>query len=142
MISDKATYISALMHAFSEKNLEQVMSLFAEDATMIDPHYPEKIMCGKEAIMAGIAWAFKSMKKPAFKLLNTLTDDRLIFAETEAHHVFNGGASVTFKETFVIELKEDGLISRLQAYPDYGPGGMVGFFLGLQRLFKVKPKRN
>jgi hypothetical protein len=44
-----------------------------------------------------------------------------------------GGRSLNFPQVFVFEVR-DGLITRLQAYEPYGPGGMVGLFLGVQRL--------
>jgi len=125
-----------LMDAFTHKELPRVMSFFSEHATMIDPHYPRLVMTGKKAIEAGIAWAFESMQQPGFTLLNVLSQGNVAFAEVEADHLFRGGKRVRFNEVFVMELSDDGLITRLQAYPDYGPAGIMGFYLRVLRFLQ------
>lgn len=123
------------MQAFSRKDLPRVMSHFAEDAIMIDPHYPEKTMRGIAAIERGIAWAFQSLVRPEFEIRHLCAGENVLFVEVQANHLFKGGKQARFGEVFAVELAGDGLIKRLQAYPDYGPGGIFGFFLWVKRLF-------
>ena len=42
-------------------------------------------------------------------------------------------APVKFAQVFIVEAR-GGLIHRLHAYEPYGPNGVGGFFLGLERL--------
>lgn len=117
------------------KDTDAVVRLFADDAVLIDPHYPTPRMVGKAAIAEGMRWAFTSMKTFGFTMVNFFPseDGQSAAVEMETHHVLKGGMKLDFPQAFVIELR-DGLVIRLQAYEPYGPGGIGGFILKLTRL--------
>ncbi|RMD92542.1 MAG: nuclear transport factor 2 family protein [Calditrichaeota bacterium] len=131
---DAHRLVESMIEAFMGKDIERVLDFFADEATMIDPHYPQKEMVGKPAIAAGLRWAFQFLEQPGFELLNLIGRENLVAIEVRAHHRFKGGKSIRFNEVFVAEL-HDGKITRLQAYPDYGPGGIQNVMLRLQRFW-------
>jgi ketosteroid isomerase-like protein len=114
--------IEGLFAAFIAKDMGAVLALFADDAVMIDPHYPVREMRGKVAIRQGLEWAFRNIERPGFSLRRLLVDGDGAMIEVDTHHVFRGGMAVRFPQVFVVDVR-DGLISRLQAYPPHGPGG-------------------
>ncbi len=122
-----------LVAAFETRDLPAALDLFAEDAVMIDPHYPQAEMKGKAAIKQGIEWAFSNIEKPGFTVRHLWTEDDSGVVEVDTHHVFRGGMKVNFPQVFVMETR-DGLITRLQSYPPYGPPGIAGLLTGLVRL--------
>lgn len=62
-------------------------------------------------------------------------DGQSAAVEVATAHVLKGGKKLNFPQAFVFEFK-DGLITRLQAYEPFPPGGVVGIFLGVNRLIK------
>lgn len=125
--------VKRMLAAFMAKDLEATLAFFAEDAVMIDPHYPTPRMQGKAAIRAGMAWAFQGLEQPGFTLRRLWTDGSSGAIEIDTHHRLRGGLETRFDQVFVLETR-DGLITRLQAYPSYGPHGVQSVFLGLTRL--------
>lgn len=123
------------MAAVTAKDLDTSLALFTEDAVFFDPHYPVQKMVGKAAIKDGLIWGFGGMEKFQFDIDHYFEseDGKSASIETSCHHVLKGGRSLDFPQVFVIETR-DGLVSRMQAYEPYGPGGIVGVFLGVQRL--------
>lgn len=124
------TFAELADHAFAtfvSKDLPAVMALFAEDAVVIDPHYPQPTMQGKAAIQQGLAWAFGNMVQPGFTVLHTWTDENQTSGAVEiaTDHRFRGGMRVQTAQVFVVDTR-DGLITRLQSFPSYGPPGIVG----------------
>jgi ketosteroid isomerase-like protein len=117
--------IKRMFAAFMSKDVEAVLALFAEDAVMIDPHYPVREMHGKAAIRQGIEWVFRNIEQPGFTLRRVWIDDDGGAVEVDTHHVFRGGMAVRFPQVLVVDTR-DGLIHRLQSYPPYGPGGIGG----------------
>jgi ketosteroid isomerase-like protein len=122
-----------LKSAFESRDLAAVMALFANDAVVIDPHYPQAEMQGKAAIKQGFEWAFSNIEKPGFTERHIWTDETSGVIEVDTHHVFRGGMKLTFPQVFVIETRND-LIIRLQSYPSYGPHGIGGMLTKLVRL--------
>lgn len=122
-----------LVVAFEARDLAAALSLFANDAIVIDPHYPQPTMKGKAAITQGFTWAFNNMEKSGFSLLHLWSDDESGVAEVDTHHIFKGGMKMNFPQVFVVETR-NGLITRLQSYPPYGPSGVGGLLTGLVRL--------
>ncbi len=132
------TMIDALMNAFMAKDLEQVLSFFAEDGLMYDPHYPVPAMKGKDAIRRGLQWGLGNMEKPGFQIRNCWIDGDQAVLEVDTHHVFKGGMRLDFPQVFVIEAR-DGLVTRLQSYVPYPPHGIAGLLSSLTRLWwKIK----
>jgi ketosteroid isomerase-like protein len=127
------TMIDNLMAAFMAKDLEQVLSSFAEDVLVYDPHYPVPEMKGKSAIRQGFVWGLGNMKKPGFQILNYWIDGDKAVVEVDTHHVFKGGMELKFPQVFVVET-HDGLITRLQSYVPYPPHGIGGLLARLTHL--------
>ncbi len=122
-----------LKEAFETKDLSAVMALFANDSVVIDPHYPQVEMKGKAAIKQGFEWAFGNIEKPGFTPRHIWTDDTGGVMEVETHHIFRGGMKLNFPQVFVVETR-NGLITRLQSYPSYGPHGIGGTLTAITRL--------
>jgi ketosteroid isomerase-like protein len=118
--------IQRLIDAFEAKDLEAVLAEFAEDAYIYDPHYPQTDMVGKDAIRQGMEWAFGNMEKPGFTIRNLWIEDDKAALELDTHHVFKGGMELVSPQVFIIETR-DGLITRLQSYMPYRPGGLGGW---------------
>ena len=125
--------VKRMFGAFEAKDMETVLSYFAEDALVIDPHYPTPRMEGKAAIRAGFAWAFANIEQPGFTLLRLWTDGTSGALEMDTHHRIRGKLESRFQQVFIVETRNDQIL-RLQSYPDYGPHGMQGMFLRLTRL--------
>lgn len=129
----KPLEIEKVLNAFCAKDLELVMSFFAEDARVYDPHYPEPEMQGLAAIRRGFAWGLGNMEKPGFVIRHCWLDGEKAVLEMDTHHVFKGGMEVKFPQVFVIEM-QNGKITRLQAYVPYSPPGLGGVLTKLTRL--------
>ena len=127
-----------VIHTFATveaKDLEAMMSVFADDAVVIDPHFPTQQMQGKAAIMAGFRGAMSSMRSFGYTIVNYCESEngRCAAEETATHHVLKQGMKRNFPQVFIFEVA-DGRITRMQAYEPYGPHGIVGFFLFVGRL--------
>lgn len=125
--------IENVIGAFCAKDLERVLSFFADDALVFDPHYPQPEMKGLTAIRRGLAWGLGNMEKPGFVIRHCWIDGEKAVVEMDTHHVFKGGMEVKFPQVFVIEMR-NGQITRLQAYVPYTPPGLVGLLAKLTRL--------
>ncbi|MBI3486500.1 nuclear transport factor 2 family protein [Candidatus Daviesbacteria bacterium] len=121
------------------KDLETVLKHFAEGAVMIDPHYPRPVMRGKEEIARGLRWAFSGMDSFSFRKLSYLQspDGRRAAFEVATDHRLKVGQRLESTQTFVFDVGQEGLITRMQAYQPYGPHGMGGLVLGVTRLVQA-----
>ena len=119
------------------KDLEAMMSLFADDAVLIDPHFPTPQMQGKAVIREAFREAISGMQSFGYTIVNYFESENGQGAavETATHHVVKQGMKLNFPQVFIFE-SANGLITRLQAYEPYGPHGVVGVFLFLARLIK------
>jgi ketosteroid isomerase-like protein len=117
------------------KDLEAMMSLFADDAVVIDPHFPTPRMQGKATIRKGFRGAMSSMRSFGYTIVNYCESEngQCAAVETATHHVLKQGMKRNFPQVFIFEVA-DGHITRLQAYEPYGPHGIMGVFLFLARL--------
>jgi ketosteroid isomerase-like protein len=117
------------------KDLEAMMSLFADDAVVIDPHFPTLRMQGKAAIREGFRGAMSGMRSFGYTIVNYFESENRQCAAvgTATHHVLKQGMKRNFPQVFIFEVA-DGHITRLQAYEPYGPHGIMGVFLFLARL--------
>ncbi len=125
--------IDAVFHSFTAKDLPTVMAHFADDAVLIDPHYPQVTMRGRAAIEQGLRWGLGNLVKPGFSVRNVLITGDKAAIEVDTHHLFKGGMELRFEQMFMLETR-DGKITRLQAYVPYGPGGVAGLATVLTRL--------
>jgi len=122
------------------KDLEAMMSVFAEDAVVIDPHFPELRMQGKATIREGFQGAMAGMRSFGYTIVNYFESEngQCAAVETATHHVLKQGMKRNFPQVFIFEVA-DGHITRLQAYEPYGPQGIIGVFLArLKKRFTRK----
>jgi ketosteroid isomerase-like protein len=126
--------IDKVFRSMEGRDRDGAISAMAPDILVFDPHYPQPRMTGHEEVARGLDWGLSVMERFGFSTVHTfLSPDGLSGAvEIDTNHVLKGGRKLSFPQVFVIETR-DGLISRLQAYEPYGPNGMGGFFLGLER---------
>jgi ketosteroid isomerase-like protein len=131
-LHDLVTHTFAMVEA---KDLEAMMRVFADDAVVIDPHFPTLRMQGKAAIMEGFRGAMSGMRSLGYTIVNYFESEngQCAAVETATHHVLKQGMKRDFPQVFIFEVA-DGHITRLQAYEPYGPHGIVGVFLFLARL--------
>jgi len=130
-LMDRA-FIERTFADVAAKNLDAVMAVFADDALLYDPHYPQPEMRGKANIRRGLEWGMSSMQKFGFPIRNCWIDGDKAVIEVDTHHVLQGGMELKFPQIFVIETR-DGLITRLQSYVPYLPHGIPGLVGALTR---------
>jgi len=123
--------------AIEARDLDALIGLLADDAVVIDPHFPSLRMQGKAAITEGFRGAITGMRSFGYTIVNYCESEngQCAAVETATHHVLKQGAKLNFPQVFVFETA-NGHITRMQAYEPYGPHGIVGFFLFLGRLQK------
>jgi len=121
--------------AVEAKDLEAMMSLFADDAVVIDPHFPTPQMQGKAVITEAFRGAMSGMRSFGYTIVNYCESEngQCAAVETATHHVLKQGMKRNFPQVFIFEVA-DGHITRLQAYEPYGPHGIMGVFLFVARL--------
>jgi len=127
--------ITRTFAAVEAKDLDGMMSVFADDAVVIDPHFPTPQMQGKADITEGFRRAITGMRSFGYIIVNYFESEngQRAAVETATHHVVKQGMKLNFPQVFIFETA-DGLITRMQAYEPYGPHGIVGFFLFFGRL--------
>ena len=120
-----ATVFQALIDAFIAKDIDAVLPMFADDAVLIDPHYPQPRMKGRAEIERGLRWGLSSLEKPGFKVRNRAVEGGLEFYEVDTKHKIRHGPTIAFDQVFVVEMR-NGKIARLQAYEPYPAPGIAG----------------
>lgn len=124
-----------VFRAIENRDIDKALAAMAPDVLLFDPHYPNPRMNGHAEVRKGIEWGLSVMDRFGFTISNTfLSADGLSGAiEVDSNHTLKIGKVLSFPQVFVFET-EAGLITRLQAYEPYGPNGMGGFMLGIERL--------
>lgn len=124
-----------MIGALEARDTAAVVACFAPDAVFFDPHYPKPEMRGRAEIGAGIAWGLSVMRQFGFRVVNVFAgaDGTSLAVEVDTNHVLKNGQKLSFPQVFVVETR-DGLVTRLQAYEPYGPHGIGGVLLGIERL--------
>ena len=109
------------------KDLEAMMSLFADEAVVIDPHFATPQMQGKAAIAQAFRGAMSGMRSFGYTIVNYCESEngQCAAVETATHHVLKQGMKRNFPQVFIFEVA-DGHITRMQAYEPYGPHGIMG----------------
>ncbi len=139
MTEDTSTTLHDLVRrtfaTLEARDLETMMSLFAENAVLIDPHFPMPQMQGKVVIRKGFQGAMSGMRSFGYTIVNYCESEggQCAAVETATHHVLKQGMKRDFPQVFIFEVANEH-ITRLQAYEPYGPHGMMGVFLSLARL--------
>lgn len=127
--------VRRMLSALSEGDKATAMACFAGDAVLFDPHYPTPRMQGRGEIEKGLDWGLSVMERFGFTIVTVFLDEtgKKAAFEVDTNHVLKGGRKLSFPQVFIAE-ERDGLVSALRAYEPYGPNGMGGIFLGLERL--------
>lgn len=131
------TIMTEVFDALHTQNLDKLMGHIAEDALLIDPHYPVINMEGKRAIRNGLEWAFSGMKEFGFNVQQIFEseDGQRAAIEMQCSHVIKAGKRFDFQQVWIVDITGDKL-SRLQAFVPYGPNGMHGLILGITRVVR------
>ncbi|HEY0754958.1 MAG TPA: nuclear transport factor 2 family protein [Ktedonobacteraceae bacterium] len=127
-----------VMHTFAAleaRDLQELMRVFADDAVVIDPHFPMQRMQGKAVIMESFREAISGTRSFGYTIVNYFESEngRGAAVETATHHVLKQGMKRNFPQVFIFEVTDE-QITRLQAYEPYGPHGLIGMFLFVGRL--------
>lgn len=127
--------IERLFRAVEERDLGAALATMAPDIDLFDPHYPKPQMNGHAEVRAGLEWGLSVMERFGFTVKHRfVAQDGLSGAvEVDSNHRLKAGKDLSFPQVFVAEAR-DGVLTRLRAYEPYGPNGVGGFFLGLERL--------
>ncbi len=135
MTSELRNLVERAFDDVMKMDIDAVLTRFADNCVLHDPHYPNPRMVGKAAIRDGLSWGFGAMQKMGFTIITYFEAENHTSAviEVDTAHVLKQGMKLNFPQIFVIETK-DGLITRMQAYEPYGPHGINGFVLSLTRL--------
>lgn len=117
------------------KDLPATLALFHRDAIFEDPHYPRQCMAGIERISKGLRWGFNSIAQFHFEVTDFFphsTDNKAII-ETHCRHKLPTGKQLDFKQVLVFEFT-DGLIKHLSMYTPFGPHGITGIIIFINRI--------
>ncbi len=127
--------VDALFRRLEDRDLPGAFELVADDAVLVDPHYPQMEMSGRDAIERGLDWGLASMEQFGFAIVHALESDDggRAMLEIDTHHVLRGGKNLDFPQMFVVEAS-DGLITGLRAYEPYKPNGIPGVAISVSHL--------
>jgi ketosteroid isomerase-like protein len=127
--------MEGMFKALGRGDREAVLAAFADDAVLFDPHYPRPLMRGKKEIGAGLDWGLGSMRSFGFDIRHYFPGEGGLSGafEVDTHHVLKIGKKLDFPQIFVVET-DGSKVRALRAYEPYGPNGMGGVFLGIERL--------
>jgi ketosteroid isomerase-like protein len=122
---DEGALFPGFLDSVMAKDIHAAVGVFADDAVLIDPHYPEPRMAGRAAIERGLRWGLSSLEKPGFTIRNRARQGAIEFFECDTKHKLSLGPTIEFDQVFVVETRE-GKIARLQAYEPYPAPGIAG----------------
>ena len=138
--------IEAMFAGVSAQDLDAALAPMADDIVMYDPHYPYPDMNGIAEVREMLIWAFGGMASMGFDIDRWFFSDDGLSAtiEVSTHHVLKAGNKhLDFPQVFVLDT-DGSKITKMRAYEPYGPGGSVGFGLGIghtiYRLSNRRPK--
>ena len=76
------------------KDLGAALAFFADDAVVIDPHYPVARMKGRAEIERGFKWGLASLEKPGFSIRNRAAEGAIAYYEIDTRHKLRRGFSL------------------------------------------------
>jgi ketosteroid isomerase-like protein len=136
--------IREMFAGVSAKSVDHAVATMADDIELFDPHYPYPHMHGIAEVREGLAWAFDGMASMGFDIDRWFfgEDGTSVTVEVSTHHVLKAGnRHLDFPQVFVFDTAGD-KITRMRAYEPYGPGGGVGFVLGIgHRIYRLTHRR-
>jgi ketosteroid isomerase-like protein len=142
--NDIQKVIRDMFAGVSAKNVDAAVAHMSDDIELFDPHYPYPDMHGKTQVREGLAWAFDGMASMGFDIDRWFfgEDGTSVTVEVSTHHVLKAGnRHLDFPQVFVFDV-EGAKITRMRAYEPYGPGGGVGFGLGIgHRIYRLTHRR-
>lgn len=113
--------IKKTLNAFENRDTVAAASVWAEDGTFIDPHYPESEYHGRETIRGALDWALTNLvEQPGFTVRNVVTEGDVCAVEVDTHHVMKDGSEREFPQVFIVEGGEEG-ITRWRTYLPFPP---------------------
>lgn len=127
MTTSAVTLVIEALRRFEKRDVDGVVSRFAQDGSFIDPHYPPPIgpvITGREAIRGALAFIFSMVEQPGFTVRHAFSSAEhpsVASVEVDTQHVLVDGTRLDFPQVFVGEVDDDGLLRRLQSYPPYPP---------------------
>lgn len=133
MPTDIKPIIEAMFAGVEAQDVEKAVAHFSDDIELYDPHYPYKDMTGIAEVREGLVWAFGGMTSMGFDIDRWFlsADGLSAVVEVSTHHVLTAGnQKLDFPQVFVIDT-DGAKITKMRAYEPYGPGGGVGFGLGI-----------
>lgn len=127
--------IEELFDVLADRDPATISALFADDAVLFDPHYPQMEMHGRKAIDRGLAWGLSSIEQFGFTIVNSFESDdgTKAMVEVDTHHILKGGKPLDFPQVFAAEAL-DGKLIAVRAYEPYPPNGLGGFFIKLSHV--------
>jgi ketosteroid isomerase-like protein len=138
------TLIRQMFEGVSAKSVDAAVANMSDDIELYDPHYPYPQMNGVGEVREGLAWAFDGMASMGFDIDRWFfgEDGTSAVVEVSTHHVLKAGnRHLDFPQVFVFDTA-GGKITRMRAYEPYGPGGAVGFGLGIgHRIYRLTHRR-
>jgi ketosteroid isomerase-like protein len=144
MANKTQTIIESMFAGVSAKDIEAAVAPMADDVELFDPHYPYPDMKGIAEVREGLAWAFDGMASMGFGIDRWFWSEDGLSAtvEVSTHHVLKQGSRhLDFPQVFVIDT-DGAKITKMRAYEPYGPGGSVGFGLGIgHRIYRLSHPR-
>jgi ketosteroid isomerase-like protein len=132
-VRSEPSLFPVMLDAFMAKDVDAALAVFADDAVVIDPHYPEPRMQGRAAIERGFRWGLSSLEKPGFSIRNRAAAGEIEFFECDTRHKLSLGPTIAFDQVFVVETRA-GKIIRMQAYEPYPAPGIAGVIRRVSKL--------
>lgn len=135
MNKENTALVNSCFKAIEMKDIEYLMSKFHTISEIIDPHYPDPHMKGKDEIFKGMLWGFQSLRQFGFTITKYYETEngKNIAVEVSTEHELHSGKKIKFQQMFCFEIKEN-KIKKMQAYEPYGPHGMLNIILTTIRL--------
>src|SRR5437588_12158194 len=98
-LHDLITHTFATIEA---NDLDAMMSLFADDAVVIDPHFSTPRMQGKAAITESFRGAISGMRSFGYTIVNYCESEngQSVAVETATHHVVKQGMTLNAPQVF------------------------------------------
>ena len=127
--------LEAVFKSFESKDIEQIMTHFADDAVLIDPHYPIPEMKGKEMIIKGLIWGLKPLITASFNIEKIWVNGNEGAIKVKTFHVLKGGNKVDIQQVFLFAFNDEKKLTYLQSFVPYRPHGLSGLIPRITGLF-------
>lgn len=113
--------IESAFKAFESLTMDRILDIFADDAVLFDPHYPDPRMVGKKNIFKGIKWGLESLSRTRFFPIKIWIDGHEAAAKVETNHVFKSGEKIHFIQVFIFKVNSEKKFTLIESYSPYKP---------------------